>query len=125
MKRHNLLIAVIASFVLLTSSVHAQTTPNYFIGKWAVLLKGTPNGDGYLHLIVVDSAGIVKGSYLDTATKKQVPFTKVEQADHGKITFYFNISNYDVYLKLEKKDDNHATGTLLDMFDAVAEREKK
>ncbi len=59
-----------------------------------------------------------------TAAHKDVPLTKVDQ-DGDKVTLYFSTQGYDVSLVLAKKDDDHATGSLMGMFDAVADRIKK
>ena len=50
--------------------------------------------------------------------------TNIEQAT-DKITLYFSTQGYDVNLVLTKKDDDHATGSLMGMFDALADRVKK
>jgi hypothetical protein len=43
--------------------------------------------------------------------------------EKGKsLTIYFNSSGYDVYFYMEKKGDNEAEGTMMDMFDATAKR---
>jgi hypothetical protein len=72
---------------------------------------------------VADSAGTLKGTYLDPETKKDVPLTKIEQGDN-KAKIYFTIQSYDVFLDMAKKDDDHITGKLMDMFDATGERVK-
>jgi len=39
-------------------------------------------------------------------------------------TVYFNAQGYDVNLVMNKKDDDHTTGSLMGMFDADGERVK-
>jgi hypothetical protein len=41
-----------------------------------------------------------------------------------KATVYFNTQGYDVNLELNKKDDDHVTGSLMGMFDADGDRVK-
>jgi hypothetical protein len=110
---------------VIATNVNAQTQTNYFIGKWDVLVKGLPNGDTHMTFTIADSAGHMKGALLDTtAAHKDIPMTKIEQ-DGDKITLYFSTQGYDVSLLLAKKDDDHATGSLMGMFDANAIRLKE
>lgn len=39
-------------------------------------------------------------------------------------TVYFTAQGYDVYLRLDKKGDDHITGSMMDMFDAEGDRVK-
>jgi hypothetical protein len=124
MKKFNLTLAALMAFVLIAAKANAQTA-NYFIGKWDVLVKGLPQGDTHMLFNLTDSAGQAKGALLDTtAAHKDIPMTKIEQAP-DTITLYFSAQGYDVSLTLKKKDDDHATGSLMGMFDAVADRVKK
>jgi hypothetical protein len=125
MKKAALFNLMIVIMMVVATKVNAQTQPNYFIGKWDVLLKGLPQGDAHIMFNLADSAGHLKGVLVDTsAAHKDVPLTKIEQ-DGDKITLYFTAQGYDVNLLLAKKDDDHATGSLMGMFDAVADRVKK
>ena len=49
-------------------------------------------------------------------------FAKVEEKGNT-VTLYFTSSGYDVYLQLEKKDDNNVKGSMMNMFDATGTRE--
>ncbi|HZY40114.1 MAG TPA: hypothetical protein VFE53_25855 [Mucilaginibacter sp.] len=125
MKKINLMLACLMAFVLIAAKANAQTTTNYFLGKWDVLVKGLPQGDTHMLFNLTDSAGTAKGVLVDTtAAHKDIPMTKIEQ-EADKITLYFSAQGYDVSLTLAKKDDDHATGSLMGMFDAVADRVKK
>ncbi len=126
MKKIKFLLTGVIALTLFVGKTYAQTeAPNYFIGKWDVLVKGTPQGDAHLKFNIADSAGHLKGVLLDTtAAHKDVPVTNIEKAT-DKITIFFTIQSYDVNLTLAKKDDDHATGSLMGMFDALADRIKK
>ena len=41
-----------------------------------------------------------------------------------KATVYFNAEGYDVNLEMNKKDEDHVTGSLMGMFDSEGERVK-
>lgn len=113
-------------FLFVFNDVNGQsnTGANYFQGKWSVLVKGTPNGDAKM-IFVLDKkdstlAGVVKDS-----TGKEI--SKIEKIDLSgdKATVYFTASGYDVNLEMDKKDDDHVTGSLMGMFDAEGERIKE
>jgi hypothetical protein len=124
MKKTTLVILVGVVLLAVATKVNAQTQTNYFIGKWDVLVKGLPNGDTHMKFNIADSAGHTIGALLDTtAAHKDIPLTKIEP-DGDKITLYFSAQGYDVSLLLAKKDDDHATGSLMGMFDANAIRLK-
>jgi hypothetical protein len=125
MKKATLVYLIVAILVVITAKVNAQTQTNYFIGKWDVLVKGLPNGDTHMKFNIADSAGHMKGVLLDTTeAHKDIPLTKIEP-DGDKVTLYFNAQGYDVSLLLAKKDDDHATGSLMGMFEANAIRLKE
>ena len=126
MKKFKFLLTGAIALSLFVGTAHAQTTaPNYFLGKWDVLVKGTPQGDAHLKFNITDSVGHLKGVIVDTtAEHKDIKVTNIDQAG-DKATLFFTIQSYDVNLVLTKKDDDHATGSLMGMFDAVADRIKK
>ena len=125
MKKVTLINLMAVILIVIATKVNAQTQTNYFLGKWDVLVKGLPQGDTHMKFNIADSAGHMKGALLDTsAAHKDIPLTKIEQ-DGDKITLYFSTQGYDVSLLLAKKDDDHATGSLMNMFDANAIRLKE
>ena len=125
MKKTTLISLIAVILVVITTKVNAQTQTNYFIGKWDVLVKGLPQGDTHMKFNIADSAGHMKGALLDTTdAHKDIPLTKIEQ-DGDKVTLYFTAQSYDVSLILAKKDDDHATGSLMGMFEANAIRLKE
>jgi len=124
MKKITLCSLMFVMFIAIATKVNAQATTNYFVGKWDVLLKGLPQGDTHIKFNFADSVGHLKGVLVDSAAHKEVPLTKIDQ-ENDKVTLYFTTQGYDVNLVLTKKDDDHATGSLMGMFDAVADRIKK
>ncbi|HTE00776.1 MAG TPA: hypothetical protein VK668_15900 [Mucilaginibacter sp.] len=124
MKKITLCSLMAVMLLIAATKVNAQTAPNYFVGKWDVLLKGTPNGDAHIKFNIADSVGHLKGTLRDTVENKDVAVTSIVQ-EGDKITLNFTIQSYDVNLTLAKKDEDHATGSLMGMFDAVADRIKK
>ena len=59
----------------------------------------------------------------DTTGTEISKLSNVELKD-TTITLYFTAQGYDVNMLLNKKDDDHVTGSLMSMFDAEGERKK-
>lgn len=53
--------------------------------------------------------------------------TKISSADlkEKQLTLYFTTQGYDINLVMDKKDEDHFTGSLMGMFDAEGDRIKK
>lgn len=123
MKKLNVFFATMFFVLMFSLSATAQEK-SFFNGKWNVLVVGTPGGDSKMILNIVDSEGKLSGTLIDPTTNKDLfPLTKVEQ-EQGKITVYFTSQGYDVYLYLEKKDQDNVEGSMMDMFDATGVRIK-
>ena len=113
-------------FILLLSfNVHAQskTGADYFEGKWNVLVKGLPNGDTKMVIVLEKKDTILTGSVQDTTGKEIAKFDKVE-FNETTATVYFVAQGYDVNLVMNKKDDDHITGSMMGMFEAEGDRVK-
>jgi hypothetical protein len=112
-------------FLLLSLNLKAQTKTGaeYFTGKWNVLVKGTPNGDSKLVFLLDKKDSTLTGIVQDTTGKEIAKIDKVELSD-DKATVYFNTQGYDVNLEMNRKDDDHITGSLMGMFEAEGDRVK-
>lgn len=118
-------ILTVAFFMLISFNSCAQTEskPDYFVGKWDVTVAGTPQGDAVLKVDLTRKEGKLTGTILPKSEGEAATITKIEEKE-GSVTLYFTSSGYDVYLLMEKKDDDHVTGNLLNMFDAKGVRVK-
>ena len=101
----------------------ATAAPNYFLGNWDVLVKGTPNGDVVIPMRFEMKDGKMKGYFTSPETKAEAEMPSAD-ATNDELNVAFNIAGYDVTVKLTKKDDDHANGKLMDMFDAEGTRKK-
>jgi hypothetical protein len=114
-------------FCFLFLSVHANAQTNtgadYFAGKWNVLVKGLPNGDTHMFFVLEKKDTTLTGVVQDS-TGLQI--AKIDKADLSatSTTVYFTAQGYDVNLLMNKKDEDHITGSLMSMFDAEGERVK-
>jgi len=113
-------------FLLFSLNVNAQEKKGaeYFAGSWSVLVKGLPNGDAKMNFALENKDGKITGVVQDSTGKEIAKIENAEVKD-DEVTVYFNTNGYDVNLNLKKKDYDHATGSLMGMFDAEADRVKK
>ena len=109
-------------FLAFTAS--AQTSADYFAGKWNVLLKGIPGGDARLIFALEKIDSSITGVVQDSTGKEISRITSAEVKEN-QVTLYFSAQGYDVNLLLTKKDDDHVTGSLMGMFDAEGDRIKE
>lgn len=109
-------------FFLLSIGTKAQApSADFFVGKWDVLVVGTPNGDAKMPVTLERVDGKLKGTFVGNGQTEAPKISNIEEKENS-ITIYFTSSGYDVYLMLEKKGDNHVEGTMMDMFDAKGDR---
>ena len=113
-------------FLLLSMNVNAQskTGADYFAGKWSVLVKGTPNGDAKMIFVLENKNDSIAGIVQDTTGAEISKISNVELTDTS-VTVYFNAQGYNVNVVMNKKDDDHVSGSLMGMFDADGERVKE
>ena len=113
-------------FLILSFNANAQTQPanDYFVGKWNVVVEGTPQGDGKMTVLLERKDGKLGGTITTKEATEPTKIIKVEEKEKS-VTLYFTSNAYNVNLTLEKKDDDHVTGNMMDMFDAKGERIKE
>lgn len=122
MKKLSTVLSIIAFlFISILSTAKPADNLDYFVGKWQIVIKGTPNGDAQMVFILSKKDGEIAGVIQDTSGTEISVISKSEIKE-GAITLYFTAQGYDVNLDLKKKDENHLEGSLMSMFDAVGER---
>jgi hypothetical protein len=124
MKKLTTLIIGVFALMIFCVNAKAQAKPEFFVGKWDILVKGTPQGDVHMMVTFEQKDGKLTGTMVDPETSKDVPFTKMETTDKG-VAVYFTAQGYDVNMNLEKQDDDHVIGTVMDMLDVTGVRVKK
>jgi hypothetical protein len=112
-------------FLLLSIGAYAQskTGVTYFSGKWNVLLKGTPNGDVRMIFDLQKKNDSLSGVVRDSIGKEFSKISSIELTDTSA-TVHFTAQDYEVYLVMNKKDDDNIIGNLMGMFDAEGKRIK-
>lgn len=121
MKKLNLFFAVLVCSLVFSIGAKAQASGDFFIGKWDVLSTGLPSGDAKSIVTFERKDGKLIGTMAEAKKPNVNVFRKVEEKENS-VTAYFTASGYDVYIFLEKKDDNNVIGSLMDMFDCTGVR---
>jgi hypothetical protein len=109
-------------FAFNTAQAKSDST-TFYAGKWDVLIKGTPNGDVVLPMTFAVAEGVWSATFTDPESKEEKKATSME-VKNGELNMAFSVAGYDVTMLLAKKDDDHANGKLMDMFDCEATRKK-
>ena len=115
-----LLIALSATFAL---SSFKAFTPEYYEGKWEVTVFDTPQGTATIPMRFETVEGKTMGYFMEDASGTEKQMTSVSITGDNLVA-YFNITGYDVYLSLVKKDEDMSSGSLMDMFNAEGKRVK-
>ncbi|MES2795410.1 MAG: hypothetical protein V4683_05555 [Bacteroidota bacterium] len=123
MKKVSIILITLFFGIALSSFSQTAAAPNYFEGKWTVIIKGTPNGDAVVPMKFETKEGKTMGYFTDPESKAETPMSSATIVG-DEITVAFTISSYDVTMVITKKDDDHAAGKLMDMFDVEATRLK-
>jgi hypothetical protein len=121
MKKLSVFIAAIVCSLVFSIGAKAQAPADFYVGKWAVLTTGLPSGDAKSIVTFERKDGKLIGQMAEEGKPKANIFTKVEEKGNT-VTGYFTASGYDVYIFLDKKDDNNIAGALMDMFDCTGVR---
>lgn len=122
MKNSGVFISTIFMFFLsATTMAQTQSGTEYFAGKWNMLVRGLPNGDTKMFVVLDKKDTTLAGVIQDSVGTEMSKFSKVELKDNG-VTVYFTAQGYDVYMTMNKKDEDHVTGSMMDMFDAEGTR---
>jgi hypothetical protein len=123
MKKLSVFTAVLILFLSKGAMAQTQTGADYFAGKWDVMVKGLPNGDTKMFVVLDKKDSTMTGSMQDSTGTEISKFSKVDLKEN-EATVYFTAQGYDVYLTMDKKDEEHITGSMMGMFEAEGSRVK-
>ncbi|SEM00799.1 hypothetical protein SAMN04488505_103119 [Chitinophaga rupis] len=123
MKKTAIIVTGILLLGVLNAGAQSKAGADYFAGKWSVLFKGTPNGDARMLFLLEQKNDSIAGVAQDTTGAEISKLTDVTLKDN-EIAFSFTAQGYNVNLLLTRKDEDHVTGSLMNMFDAEGERRK-
>ena len=124
MKKLTTLLVGVFALMIISVNVKAQANTDFFVGKWDILVKGTPQGDVNMKVNFEKRDGKLVGTMVSPETSKEEPFNKLDTTEKG-IVVYFSAQGYDVDMSLEKQDDDHVIGTVMNMLEVTGVRVKK
>ncbi len=123
MKKISIAAAILLAFFL-CPRVNAQSTTDYFPGKWKVTVYGTPNGDASMFFLLERKDGKLTGTVNDSTDKEMTKLTQIDEKDKD-VTLYFTTQGYDVNITLTPVPTDSVKGNLMGMFDAKGVRVKQ
>jgi cytochrome c len=101
----------------------ANAAPDFFVGKWAAKMIGTPGGDVAIDFIFERTDGKMTGKMVSEKMGSQ-PIEKIEEIDPEKIKVFFSANGMSINMELSKEDADNFKGKLMGMFDVKANRVK-
>ena len=119
-----LITTVLCGFALflISFTTQAQTT-DYFVGEWEVTIKDTPMGTISVVLTLERGEdGKLVGKFVDKASGVETKMNQITEQGTG-LTLSFTAEGYgDLYLTLQRADDENVTGSLMDSFAVEGKR---
>ena len=95
---------------------------DYFAGDWEVQIKDTPMGTISVVLTLERVDGKLAGKFVDKASGVETKMNQVTEQAAG-LTLSFTAEGYgDLYLTLQRTDDENVTGSLMDSFAVEGKR---
>lgn len=124
MKRVKLLIAGLF-FILTTLNLMAQdkTGIDFYQGKWSVVAQG-PNGDLKMIIEFNQKEGKVVSAISDTDGKELFKVVSTEVKGNSASLNFIGSQGSEVPMEIQKKDNDHFSGTIMSMYDFAGERLK-
>ena len=107
---------------LFFSSATMAQRSDYFVGDWEVQIKDTPMGTISVVLTLERVDGKLAGKFVDKASGVETKMNQVTEQGTG-LTLSFTAEGYgDLYLTLQRADDENVTGSLMDSFAVEGKR---
>jgi cytochrome c len=109
--------------ISITEPKKEASATDFFIGKWAIKMIGTPGGDVTIDFIIDRVDGKLAGEMISDKMESQ-PFDKIEETDSEKIKVFFQANGMGINIELTKEDADNFKGKLMGMFDVKGSRVK-
>ena len=118
----NLSILFFFFTALIFSSASMAQNSDYFAGDWEVQIKDTPMGTISVVLTLERVDGKLAGKFVDKASGVETKMNQITEQAAG-LTLSFTAEGYgDLYLTLQRADDENVTGSLMDSFAVEGKR---
>ncbi|MBY0536768.1 MAG: hypothetical protein K2P88_13040 [Chitinophagaceae bacterium] len=119
-----ILMVSVFSMNAFSQSSPAPAPADFFAGKWNVVIKNTPQGDAKLVFNFTKKDGALSGVVTDSAGTEISKMSNLEVKEN-EVTVSFSAQGFDLTITLTKKDEDHLTGMLMNMFEVEAIRIKE
>lgn len=100
------------------------TNADFFVGKWATKMIGTPGGDVDIAMVLERKDGKLTGKMSSEKMGGDQALDKVEESESGKIKVFFQANGMNITMDLEKENEDNLKGKLMNMFEVKATRVK-
>jgi hypothetical protein len=122
MKKLTQLVFLFA-FMLFASTTMAQTStaPDYFVGDWEVTINGTPMGNITVMLTLERVDGKLVGKFVDSASGNETKMNDITESENS-LTLSFTSEYGDLYLAIQRVDEENVSGSLMDSFAVEGKR---
>ncbi|CAM4358862.1 hypothetical protein EWU23_11845 [Cytophagaceae bacterium 50C-KIRBA] len=125
MKKVSMFFAVLAFLVSFQSFSTSTIAPDFFAGKWELVIVGTPNGDAKMISEIKRVDGKLTALLKDPQGQNPDMNASVEEKEN-QILVFFQAQGMDITMTLNKVDDDNMKGDILSgMFEAKAKRIKE
>ncbi len=101
----------------------ATSANDFFVGKWATKMIGTPGGDVSIEMVIERNNGVLSGKMISQQMGSQA-FEKVEEIDGEKIKLSFSANGMNLNMELSKEDADNIKGKLMGMIEVKGSRIK-
>lgn len=101
----------------------AASANDFFVGKWATKMIGTPGGDVSIEMVIERNNGVLSGKMISQQMGSQA-FEKVEEIDGEKIKLSFSANGMNLNMELTKEDADNLKGKLMGMIEVKGSRIK-
>lgn len=116
-----LITTILCGFALflISFTTQAQTT-DYFVGDWEVTIKDTPMGTITVLLTLERVDGKLVGKFVDSSGK-ETKMNDITESENS-LTLNFTSEYGDLYLAIQREDDQNVSGSLMDSFAVEGKR---
>ncbi len=116
-----LITTILCGFALflISFTTQAQTT-DYFVGDWDVTIKDTPMGTITVVLTLERVDGKLVGKFVDSSGN-ETKMNDITESENS-LTLNFTSEYGDLYLALQREDDENVSGSLMDSFAVEGKR---
>ncbi|MFC3812169.1 ThuA domain-containing protein [Lacihabitans lacunae] len=103
--------------------VESKAPSDFFAGKWAATIFGTPQGDAEMIMDFTRIDGKLSGIVSAKGVNEATAIDKIEETAES-IKLFFKMAGFDLNVTLTKDDDDSLSGKMMGMFKTEAKRVK-